>query len=146
MVVPGMQGESSMRYALALLLAGCMLPGVGRYHPGQDEASRAAWEIYGHDEGDDPPDILWVEGSDLDCVQPSCGLPGFTWRGECLGGLTEVPWVISVALAPDQPLASTALAHELEHADQAQRWVFDPRHHRREWAPGGIVDQAREAM
>jgi hypothetical protein len=78
--------------------------------------------------------VLWVPPGDLDCD----GGEGFTSVGldprgrsvesVCVSGQTLVPWAVSVARHPGRALHREALAHELRHAADLRRLVFDQDH------------------
>jgi hypothetical protein len=134
----------SKRYVLGLLLAGCngpLFPGTPIFMEDQDSAVRIVWqESFGRE--DAPPEIRWVSPEGQNCITKHSVRPGFKTIVGCVEGLTMSPNSISVSWHEGDTFSATVLAHELVHAAQARRLVFDSGHHTAEFQPGGAVDQA----
>lgn len=136
--------------ALALVLfASCATLGVRgspSSPPGLHEATEAAWDSYGCI--GPAPTVLIVQGSDLSCVDPNSGHPGFPVRlpsgPACRNGYTLALDRVSVAWY-GQPWSESSLAHEELHACQARVGIFEPGHHEftgPDWGAGGRLDRA----
>jgi hypothetical protein len=117
---------------------------------GEEQAVHIAWvEVYGRK--DRPPLVRWVQGAQLVCTDPNSGKGGF-WIPDpdegvvCREGLTMSYLECFVAWHGEASFAETALAHELLHVAQARGGVFDPRHKRPEWQPGGLLERANAAI
>jgi hypothetical protein len=135
-------------YALGLLLAGCnapMMPGSAGFIDQQDVALQIIWQqAYGRTDG--PPEIRWVSDEEQNCIDPASGNRGFRTLVGCVEGLTLSAKTVSVSWHDGDSFSVTALAHELVHAAQARRLVFDFKHHTPEFKPGGAVDQANAML
>jgi hypothetical protein len=138
------------RYALGigLCLVGCnapMMPGTPQFIDQQDTAVQIIWqEAYGRSDG--PPEIRWVSEDEQNCVDPTSGNGGFRTLVGCVEGFTLSYKTVSVSWHDGDSFSVTALAHELVHAAQARRLVFDYNHHTAEFQPGGAVDQANARL
>ncbi len=133
---------------LGLLAAGCtgpLMPGTPIFMDDQESAVRIIWnDVYGRT--DAPPEIRWVQPEQQNCVDPYSGRNGFKSVVGCVEGLTMSPRSVSVSWNEGDTFSVTALAHEMVHAAQARRLVFDSKHHTAEFQPGGAVDQANAAL
>ncbi|MDQ3023230.1 MAG: hypothetical protein M3R04_02415 [bacterium] len=96
----------------------------------QFDAVSIVWAVYGR--SDAHPTVNWVTGDGLDCINPASGAPGFVARTvsgrECLNGITFTGGAVYVAWSDGITYSSSALAHELKHADQLRRGINDPFH------------------
>lgn len=135
-------------FALGLLLAGCsapMIPGSPGFIEEQDVALKIIWQgAYGRT--DSPPQIRWVSEDQQNCTDPRSGRRGIKTVVGCVEGLTLSPNMVSVSWHDGDSFSVTALAHELVHAAQARRLVFDFNHHTAEFQPGGAVAQANALL
>jgi hypothetical protein len=127
---------------IAIVCFGCAeLPGSAVYIQDQEVAVGMIWEgILGR--ADSPPEVRWVQPDEQNCIDPHSGRSGFKTFLGCREGLTLSGDAVSVSWREDDTFSTTVLAHELVHAAQARRLVFDPKHHTAEFQPGGAVDQA----
>ena len=136
------------KHALVLLFAGCnapVMPGSPGFIDQQDVALQIIWqEAYGRT--DPPPQIRWVSEEEQNCTDPTSGRRGIKTVVGCVEGLTLSPNAVSVSWHDGDSFSVTALAHELVHAAQARRLVFDYNHHTAEFQPGGAVDQANARL
>jgi hypothetical protein len=136
------------RLACGLLLAGCnaqMIPGSPSFIDEQDVALQIVWQ--GAYERTDPaPQIRWVWEDEQNCTDPRSGRRGIKTVIGCVEGLTLSPNTVSVSWHDGDTFSMTALAHELVHAAQARRLVFDINHHTAEFQPGGVVEQANALL
>lgn len=115
----------------------------------QDHAIHIVWkDVYGRT--DEHPGVRWVHGSDLDCIDPVSGKPGFgvvlITGAACREGVTYVPWLVEVAWSGKDKLSGTVLAHELMHAAQLRDAIIDPNHKTAPFLPGGLVDMANTEL
>jgi len=136
------------RYLLALLLAGCsapVIPGSPDFIEEQDVALQIIWQG-AYRRTDPPPQIRWVSESQQNCTDPRSGKRGIRTLIGCVEGLTLSPKAVSVSWHDGDRFSGTALAHELVHAAQARRLVYDFNHHTAEFQPGGAVDQANAML
>jgi hypothetical protein len=136
------------RCVLGVILSGCtgrLMPGSAVFMEDQDTAVRMIWqEAYRRTDG--PPEIRWVPPEEQNCTDPHSGRRGFKSLVGCVEGLTVSPSTVSVSWNEGDVFSVTALAHELVHAAQARRLVFDSNHHSPEFQPGGAVDQANALL
>jgi hypothetical protein len=105
------------------------------------EVAQLVWvETYGRT--DAPPLVEWREGAALDCD----GGTGFMTSFGCADGQFFGPY-IAVARRPNEPLADSAIAHELGHAAQWRAEGVHDVDHRGPWfAPGGPVARAEAEL
>ncbi len=119
-----------------LAFSGCAALGM-RGQRVEIERQAVAVHVIWHDtygRTDKAPGVRWVQKlSDLTCVDPNSGRPGFKTSAGCREGYTLMPWEVSVAWHEGDNFATTALAHELLHQDLWRRGIMDPNHKRQEW-------------
>jgi hypothetical protein len=133
-------------FGVFLLASGCApLPGSPVYIADQEVAVQMIWEgVLGR--GDAAPEVRWVEAGEQNGTDPHSGRAGFETFVGCVEGLTLSGDAVSVSWSEGDTFSVTVLAHELVHAAQARRFVFDPKHHTAAFRPGGAVDQANAAL
>jgi len=147
-------------WAIVWVLAGCGARQTNSSKKtGQDRAVEIVWSNVFRS-GQAPPEIRWVEGTNLTCADPNSGRPGFQTPNGCREGYTWRPSEVEVAWRDDDRFSSTTLAHELLHALHFHLGMIDPLH----LSPGfkskdacagpptppqdlcGIVDVANDAL
>lgn len=142
---------------LALLVcsaAGCIETKL----PRQEEATTVVWRLTYHNFNFDPPRVEWKFQDDLNCWPDSHGRDRSfymgRWYGDvghsdtCVAGVTWSDWDVSIVAMPlEETFSTTAFAHELYHQNLQDAYGDpDPGHTGAGWQPGGIVDQAVEAL
>jgi hypothetical protein len=124
--------------ALGMFATGCGPVGDPSPLPGQAEAVRLIYEVYG--ERHAPPAIYWRRDT---CDAPN-GIYGrwpacsFDLNGERVSGahydLDGRTWIeVGAPSTPSDRISQTALAHELLHAHQWNEGIDDPGHTTPEW-------------
>lgn len=90
------------------------------------------------------PRIDWVTGKRLNCHN---GTGWFDANGQCVAGASwQDQYASAVAWVPGELLSDTALAHELTHVLTWHKGGLDPDHEGPLFSPGGLKDQAVEAL
>jgi len=135
---------------LAVLLVASCSPGFrSMFRPapspeGSKEAVELVWRtVYGRKEP--PPGVFWIGQEELNC-RDGKGFRAVTIGNDCVGGVTYVPWAVTVALPDNTKIHETALAHELWHAAMMLDGIADPYHKSPGFGPGGMVEQANRAL
>jgi len=131
--------EGMKRALLVLLLAvGCgslpewETPNKPDVKPGDNAFAKRAWEAWGN-RGFDRPDLLYIEGADLNCNEGR----GFLEYGECRGGsFDQQTFVARIAWSENAELVRFRIVHEFCHAS------YDDQSHDRECAmtPGNMTE------
>lgn len=84
----------------------------------QTAAVKMVWESYGMI--DLPPSVVWITGEALSCGNGCCFKD--PWARCVYGTYSPVSDIVNVAIKKDQPIHTTALAHELWHAVITHRY------------------------
>lgn len=121
-----------MRYlVLAILVAGCSQ----EEKPWQKMAARVVWNTY-PGVPFDPPEIEWREDKCGDGTRAGVQLDDGCYAGYTMSGYY-------VIIAWRGGYTASAFAHELLHANQFFRGLYDPNHFGREWS---LVETANENL
>jgi hypothetical protein len=147
-------------WGVVCLLLGCgPSVGPGSKKADQDRAAALVWSTVFRASGS-PPEVRWVEGTNLTCADPNSGRPGFHTPNGCREGYTWRPSEVQVAWRDDDRFSSTTLAHEFLHALHFHLGIMDPLHKTPGFQPRstcaappnppadlcGIVEVANEAL
>ena len=107
--------------------------------PHQCQSTEYAWTRLGG--SSTPPEVIFK--SDYCAKHPEQAKRAVVRNGECFDGLFfRLEWTALVAYTPGQTVAQTALVHELMHAAQSQRDVYDPWHEEtQDWLMVDVINQ-----
>lgn len=115
-----------MKPLLLLLLLSSCSPNYSQY-PHQQQAETIVWALYPQ-VNSSPPSVEWFT---KDCPYAQVDLSAVVYEGMCYSGLTLDAEYSMVAWRGS--FSSSAFSHELLHANQYDRNIYDPNHLLPEW-------------